>query len=211
MNISIARKPIAIATTSIIAVAFPFMAIADTSMQQSPVSPVMPISIQCPLALPFLKIGAETNAAADVARLQHFLKSSEGADVPVNGVFDLRTEEAVKAFQKKHADVILAPWGATRASGIVYITTSKEIDRVACSKPLSLNESELAVIAAYAHKEVSVPSATPVYVDPNEQAAPPVSVTTVGPQLSVNEQNLAAVGTLSIMQKFAQFVKGLFE
>ncbi len=107
-----------------------------------------PIVLPCPVISHSLKMGGP-NDAGQVARLQTFLKGYEGADLEISGSFDQRTEDAVKAFQKKHEDVILAPWGATRASGFVHITTLKKINEIACGAPLTLDTDEIRTIEEY--------------------------------------------------------------
>ena len=47
---------------------------------------------------------------------------------PVSGYFGLVTREAVKAFQEKYANEILAPWGLTKGTGYVGPYTRKKIE-----------------------------------------------------------------------------------
>lgn len=103
----------------------------------------------CPVVTTFMQRGNPDNVAAEVRSVQNFLQNFEKADVSETGEFDERTEAAVKVFQKKHADVILAPWDATRASGIINITTAKKINSIACARPMTLSAAELSVIDGY--------------------------------------------------------------
>ncbi|MBI5134200.1 MAG: peptidoglycan-binding protein [Candidatus Taylorbacteria bacterium] len=80
----------------------------------------------------FLRIGRDNNPN-EVRKLKYFLNTYEGANLPVDGVFDTATESAVKALQAKYAGEILAPWGVTEPTGIVYLTTTRYINRVFCS------------------------------------------------------------------------------
>ncbi|MBX4209350.1 peptidoglycan-binding protein [Candidatus Parcubacteria bacterium] len=80
----------------------------------------------------FLKAGGNNNPN-EVRKLQYFLNTYEGANLAVNGEFDAATEAAVKAFQVKYSNEILAPWGVTEPTGVVYITTSLKINRVYCA------------------------------------------------------------------------------
>jgi hypothetical protein len=105
-------------------------------------------SKKCPIISSVLKINTENNPL-EVYRLQAFLNEYEGAGLQTSGQFDIDTEKAVKNFQKKYADTILNPWGATRASGIVSITTIKKINNIACGIPLVLDQSELNVVVNY--------------------------------------------------------------
>lgn len=79
----------------------------------------------------FMKRGVSNNPN-DVKKLQYFLNTYEAANLPVNGEFDLSTENAVKAFQVKYTESVLLPWGTTTPTGIVYITTTAEINRIFC-------------------------------------------------------------------------------
>ena len=85
-----------------------------------------------PLINKYMRRGA-TNDAAQVRLLQAFLKDKErlytGA---INGVFDRATDTAVRAFQKKYAQDILAPWGHSTPTGYVYLTTSRKINALNC-------------------------------------------------------------------------------
>ncbi|MDE1874985.1 MAG: peptidoglycan-binding protein, partial [Patescibacteria group bacterium] len=79
----------------------------------------------------FLKIGA-SNDPNEVRKLQYFLNVYEGNNLPIDGVFGTSTEAAVATFQLKYASDILAPWGISTPTGIVYITTSRKINEIYC-------------------------------------------------------------------------------
>lgn len=72
-----------------------------------------------------------------VTFLQEFLNTEMGLTLEVNGTYDAATIAAVKAFQLKYAQEILAPWipfgGAIdRPTGIVYKTTQRMINMILC-------------------------------------------------------------------------------
>jgi len=50
----------------------------------------------------------------------------------VDGEYDAATIEAVKAFQAKYSLDVLSPWGIDDATGIVYKTTQRMINKIAC-------------------------------------------------------------------------------
>lgn len=77
-------------------------------------------------------IGMGTDNADDVKMLQEFLNKEMGLTLEVNGEYDSATIEAIKAFQLKYATEILAPWGITNATGIVYKTTQRMINMLSC-------------------------------------------------------------------------------
>lgn len=168
----------------------------------------------CPLITSkILKIGG-TNDSADVSRLQSFLKEVEKLDVDVNGTFDAKTESAVKAFQLKYQSEILAPWKATRASGIVYITTSKKINEISCNQPMVLDASELSIIEAYnptnatsttnSVEEGSVQQPNSNVTNPNTDSGDVI----IG--VGSSTENVASVSNAPVLKRFWNFLTGLF-
>lgn len=99
----------------------------------------------------FLKYGG-TNDTEQVKRLQYVL-TLDGETVVQTGVFDQATLAAVKAFQTKYASRILAPWGLTKPTGFVYLTTRRVINEIYCNgKAFPLSAAEQAQIDAYRHR-----------------------------------------------------------
>lgn len=87
-----------------------------------------------PLITKYLKKG-NANDASQVKLLQQFLKERDRSyQGPINGQFDLATDTAVRAFQKKYAKDILGPWGHNTPTGYVYITTSRKINALNCQR-----------------------------------------------------------------------------
>src|ERR1035437_5097944 len=119
----------------------PLLALSSTNSTTTPI-------ITCPLITTYMEFGGNNNPI-DVAKLQAFLKNSQGLDVTVNGIFDQRMENAVRAFQSKYMSQIMGPWGATQSSGYVYITTLKKVNEIACNTPLTLSPAEIAIINAF--------------------------------------------------------------
>ncbi len=85
----------------------------------------------------YIKYGGN-NDNTDVIRLQAFLNKYLGIKLTVNGVYDKETFEALKAFQVKEADQVLAPWKETKGginengTGYVYKTTKRWINLLNC-------------------------------------------------------------------------------
>ena len=77
--------------------------------------------------------GAKNNKS-EVKKLQNFLNNFEGAVLKATGIYDLPTLNALKDFQTKYSAEILAPWGFTKATGIVFTTTIKEINEIYCGQ-----------------------------------------------------------------------------
>ena len=97
----------------------------------------------------YIKPGA-TNDSVQVARLQTFLKSYEGANVAITGTYDAATIAATEAFQLKFKDDILTPWGISQPTGYVYLTTRQMVNEVACrfSEKFPLSAEQLSIVAA---------------------------------------------------------------
>lgn len=84
-----------------------------------------------PLILEYIRLG-QNNNPIEVFKLQWFLRTFEGLDVPLSGVYDQTTYEAVKIFQVRHADPILTSWGINEPTGYVFISTSLNINYIYC-------------------------------------------------------------------------------
>lgn len=172
----------------------------------TPVSVSVTGAVSCPLITDYLKIGG-TNDQSQVTKLQVFLKNVEKLDVDVNGIFDTKTETAVKAFQTKYLSSVLGPWSATRATGFVYITTLKKINEIACATAFVLNADEQAIIDAYKQRgESTQPS-----IEVTPQTETPASTLEIGSNDNTDtSENLAAVGQSSVISRFWNFIVGLF-
>lgn len=79
----------------------------------------------------YLRKGAKNNES-DVIKLKELLNEDLGIKLKVDGNFDEETENAVKIFQTKYSNEILTPWGISKATGIVYVTTLKKINQKKC-------------------------------------------------------------------------------
>ena len=90
-----------------------------------------------------------TNSVAEVTKLQTFFKNTEKLDVDINGKFDQKTFDAVKAFQAKYVNEIMAPWGVNTPTGQVFYTTKKKINEIYCKSTFALTPAQIAQIEAY--------------------------------------------------------------
>jgi len=102
----------------------------------------------CSYLSTYLKFNGD-NDASEVAKLQTFLKNTEKLDVDINGKFDEKTLDAVKAFQAKYVDETMAPWGVTTPTGEVYFTTKKKINEIVCKTNFNLTSEQLSTIESY--------------------------------------------------------------
>ncbi len=172
----------------------------------------------CALINTYMRSGA-ANDSAEVTKLQSFFKNTLGYDVDVNGIFDQKTVTAVKAFQNKYAETIMAPWGITEATGNVYITTLKQINKLACSQPLTLDSSELAIINSYRNGNKSVSGVNQVgnevpvkvVIDSDANTSTSSSEDNSGNNLEDQSENVATVAKASILGRFWNFVVSLFK
>lgn len=74
-----------------------------------------------------------SNDKLEVLKLQAFLFFKEGmTDVRATGIYDSKTEIAVRMFQDKYYRDILTPWGTEDNTGEVRITTLKKINDIYC-------------------------------------------------------------------------------
>ena len=99
-----------------------------------PVAPVAPTGV-CPVYLTkFIRLGVK-NDPIEVLKLQRFLRDFEGfSNVPLSGVYDIVTYQAVRVFQTRYAKDILTPWGIDYPTGYVYITTTLAINNLHCER-----------------------------------------------------------------------------
>ena len=89
-----------------------------------------------------LRQGSPFNSPDQVTKLQEFLnKHGFGSFVPT-GFFGPLTFNAVKAFQAEYAEQILFPWNITEPTGLVYLTTIRQINLLECPD-LTLGVPEL--------------------------------------------------------------------
>jgi len=83
------------------------------------------------------------NDPLDVVKLQNFLNGEVDAGLPTTGYFGPLTAAAVKKFQAKYADEVLAPWNLTEPTGLVYTTTRAKINELACNgRPVAGTETK---------------------------------------------------------------------
>ncbi|MEN9524565.1 MAG: hypothetical protein RL536_634 [Candidatus Parcubacteria bacterium] len=183
-------------------------------------SQLAPATSSCPLITTYMRLGAN-NDGGDVTRLQSFFRNSELLNVDVTGIFDIKTDQATREFQTKYSSDILGPWSASIPSGYVYITTSKKVNQLACSRPIVLSSDELAIIEKYKQQKLAALQGNAGTETPETNGNVTPAPSGVGNQASSTEEligsnqspensNVAAVGSSSILSKFWGFLKNLF-
>lgn len=76
----------------------------------------------------------QKNNPLEVKKLQIFLNDNEGEKLVVDGTYDADDILAVKRFQAKYLDQIMAPWGVNEPTGRVFRTTTAKINLLMCAK-----------------------------------------------------------------------------
>ena len=165
-------------------------------------------AVPCPVVTMMLKKGAE-NPVKEVSNLQQFLRDDEGLDVVVTGDFDDQTEAAVKQFQAKYASEILGPWGTTRPTGVVSLTTGKKIEEIACGVPLTLDQRELRFLGVEKAK-AAVGEASGSIADGDALTAElsPSLPAAAADAVAYPYSDAAPSG--SVMSRFFRYIEGLF-
>ncbi len=76
------------------------------------------------------------NDPFEVLKLQYFLRTFEGFEVGLTGVYDEPTLQAVMIFQRRYSDDVLNPWGLSvdQPTGFVFITTKLAINNIYCNR-----------------------------------------------------------------------------
>ena len=91
------------------------------------------LGVSCGLSMnQHLRKGSGKNRADQVSKLQSILNKWVKANLPVTGVFGPLTEAAVHAFQSTYSNATLKPWNLSASTGIVYLTTLRQINLLEC-------------------------------------------------------------------------------
>jgi hypothetical protein len=130
---------------------------------------------RCAFVTESLGFGAD-NPRSEVNKLQSFLSVFEGADVEITGVFDTKTLYAVTEFQRNYAQDILAPWGLSKATGYVGITTRHTINEIYCGKDLPFTPTEQAAMSTIRDAALMANMALEVVEEPVVEEMPVVAV-----------------------------------
>ncbi len=173
----------------------PFVAIANTP--------------NCSYLTTFMKFGAD-NDSSEVTKLQTFLKNYENIEVDINGTFDQKTFDAVKIFQAKYVEDIMAPWGVSTPTGQVYFTTKKKINEIVCKSIQVLTSEQISIIDAYKtgiqNGTIGSDTNSSVNIDINNAT----STNSVDVGLEKDNSQIASIAETSILSKVWGFIKWLF-
>ncbi len=97
----------------------------------------------------FIKRGANNNPE-EVKKLQSFLRIFEGhTEVSVTGIYDDVSYDATVSFQEKYREDVLVPWGHTKGTGFVYLTTRKKVNEIYCNRAFPLNSDQQKEVDAF--------------------------------------------------------------
>ncbi len=158
-------------------------------------------SNNCAYITDYLRFGGN-NSVSEVTKLQTFLKTVEGLNVDINGKYDTKTVEAVKAFQTKYLNETMIPWGVKNPSGEVYFTTKNKINEIYCKTKISLTDSQKSEIAKYKLSLVTGSESTNTNSDN--------ASTTVGISNGSSTDQTATVSNASFVSRCWKFIKKLF-
>ena len=79
-----------------------------------------------------LRIGSRKNDAEQARKLQEFLNKHMSANLPVTGFYGPMTEAVIRRFQAQYSDSILSPWGIASPTGLVYLSTLRQVNLLEC-------------------------------------------------------------------------------
>lgn len=79
-----------------------------------------------------LRRGSFKNDREQTVKLQAFLNKWINSGLPTTGFFGPLTENAVKVFQTKYSQEVLAPWGISKPTGLVYLSTLRQLNLLEC-------------------------------------------------------------------------------
>ncbi len=90
-----------------------------------------------------IKLGAVNNPN-DVVLLEQYLNTYEGLNIPVDGVYSQSDFNDVVKWQEKYSQDILSPWGITKGTGYVFMTSLQKIKQVHAAKCVdSVKETQI--------------------------------------------------------------------
>lgn len=150
------------------------------------------------------------NSEMEVIKLQAFLLNTERLNVDINGKFDQKTFNAVKAFQKKYANDVLSPWGSNVPTGKVFYTTKKKINEIQCNSPFPLTLKQLNEIELYKNRKTVT---SVVVTAPEITITPEISTTTVDSTINVEDIDSTQPGVVikaPVTTRVYNFIKWLF-
>ena len=98
------------------------------------ISPIESTDKNCTAFTKDIRLGLATNDSNEIKLWQAFLNKNFDSKLLEDGIYGKMTLQAVKNFQTKYAEEILAPWGLVRATGFIHKTTrSKANNIMGCS------------------------------------------------------------------------------
>jgi peptidoglycan hydrolase-like protein with peptidoglycan-binding domain len=94
------------------------------------ISPIESTDKNCTEFTKDIKLGLATNDSNEIKLWQAFLNKNFDAKLVEDGIYGKMTLQAVKNFQTKYAEEILAPWGLVRATGFIHKTTRSKANNI---------------------------------------------------------------------------------
>ncbi len=154
----------------------------------------------------YISLGRK-NSSSEVEKLEKFLNDFERENLAIDGIFDKTDSEAASRFQTKYADDVLSLWGATEATGNVFISTKNKINSIYCKKEIPLTEeqeAEIEKIIARLRDQIiptaeakEIPQETPIAtVEPLNELGEVKGVVTIEEQNK--EEDISPFGSSSV-------------
>lgn len=98
------------------------------------------VTSSCPMYLTRYLHQGWNNDRMEVIKLQVFLRVFEGfSSLPITGIYDQATFNAVSAFQSRYSRDVLSPWGISYSTGFTFITTRQAINNIYCARSTATN------------------------------------------------------------------------
>lgn len=155
----------------------------------------------------------DVNSEIEVTKLQAFLKNTENLNVDINGKFDAKTFQAVKAFQFKYSTEVLSPWGTYMPTGRVYYTTKKKVNEIYCRALFPLSSEQLTEIQLFKNR----PRYTISNINTSNTITIPVSTSTfstsstqIDSEIDISDSQAGSVIKTPFGTRAWNFVKWLF-
>ncbi|MDQ3075903.1 MAG: Ig-like domain-containing protein [bacterium] len=86
--------------------------------------------VLCPHFTQYIKLNSKLNDINEVMRWQAFLNQYQNEFLVVDGKFGRLSFDAVRNFQAKYSQEILAPWGITAPTGYIYKSTRAKANQI---------------------------------------------------------------------------------
>lgn len=131
-----------------------------------------------PYLTSYLRAGTP-NDPTEVIKLQRFLREKIDTSLAPTGHFNQATEQAVRAFQRRHRATVLIPWGIDSPTGYVYYTTQKQINEIYCAHTTTFPLSTDQIAEIHRYRDTHTATATQLTEETTEPEPTSLPVATI--------------------------------